>query len=235
SDPTNISAETLKARLRKELTDKFNATARKKNLSGDTKTIWRSEAKQYLTYDNNVLLCRFVLFIIAQYTTKGSEKPNIPERARKKSLNYLSPMMWFDPKLEEVEHIAPQNRAGAWNDMIYADIYNSLYQHQIGNLTLLSKEINISIGNNDWDTKWMYYNYLNMGNEKEFLELIEKESNKKLTEKIIAILKEYETTHYLETIIEVGETGTWDKALIEERTNAILDVVWDVLFNEWLA
>ena len=214
-----------------ELKEYFRNALQKKGIGNQND--WKSKAVHYLTYDNNKTLCKFVLFITSNDTICDSQEPGLMKIGTKGvSINYLEHSQWNSPDLGTLEHIAPQKAESNWDEALYV---NNKY-HQIGNLTLLPREINISASNKGWIEKWIYYQHLaeNDPDKLEKLKQKAEENHVELENSTIELLKKASYANHIKSIVELGVTGQWDKAFVEKRTERICDILWTRMY-EWLS
>lgn len=136
---------------------------------------------------------------------------------------------WWSKDLCQIEHIAPQTKScnGAWD----ADLYKDEVFHRIGNLTLLPEEINISASNKGWPEKLLYYQHM-AESDPERLKSLQNEAltkNVELKPKTISLLAECSFAKHIEPIVAVSNSGTWNRSLVEARTERICKVFWNCL------
>ena len=130
-----------------------------------------------------------------------------------------------------MEHIAPENRSRGndWDSEIYEES-NTI--HTLGNLTLLPRRENSSVGNLGWEKKILFYRPLMEGSQSKRKQYIT-EANKvgvEFTNEFKSLLDSGEQLHILESLREVKQ---WDEALIRKRSNNIAELAWDKV-SPWL-
>jgi hypothetical protein len=223
---SEVTIENLKTHFKNALQDKGIGT----------KETWINKAINYLRYDNVKKVCRFVLFITSQDTIPDPNELGLMTKGTTKSSSlYWEPSQWLSEDLKTIEHIAPQNvQADAtWDKALYD---NDDYE-QIGNLTLLPKEINTSAGNREWIEKWIYYGHLAETNPNKLTELGQEARTYKvnLNDYTIRLLTKASHAHHIKPIVEIGATGKWDKELVKKRTQRICEILWKRMYEEWLS
>ncbi|GGA00915.1 DUF262 domain-containing HNH endonuclease family protein [Okeania sp. KiyG1] len=200
-----------------------------------TKEEWKNRAVSYLLYDNNIKkVCKFVLFVTAHDTIPDPDYPGLMKPSSPGTCLYLEPNKWVSKDFNSIEHIAPQKQSEkeeftqAWDD--------SLNYESIGNLTLLPTEINSSVSNKTWIGKWIYYKHLAESNPDIIKDLKQeaKDSEVKLEQKTINLFKQASFQHHIEPIVKLGKDGTWNKKLVQDRTERICDILWDRMY-QWLS
>jgi hypothetical protein len=194
-----------------------------------TKEEWKSKSSVFLRYDTARTICKFVLFLVANETEPDGY--GLMKKAKPSLHSYLNPILWKSPELKTVEHIAPQENRNNWDSNLYTtDIYQS-----IGNLTLLPLNLNASLGNHSWKTKYFYFQVIGKTRMEE-IENLKNEAKSQgieLAESTIAALQQTTYLSHIQPIVDIGYDGIWDAELVKNRTDRILDIVWDRLW-EWL-
>ncbi|KYC40738.1 hypothetical protein WA1_24170 [Scytonema hofmannii PCC 7110] len=218
-----LTVENLRKYFRKKLDDKGIGN----------KDDWKKKAVQYLRYDNAKQVCRFVLFVTSHDTIPDPSALGLMKNGMLHSSPYLEPSKWDDENFKHIEHVAPksQTRNSIWDKALYE---NDDYE-QIGNLTLLPKEINSSASNKGWIEKWIYYRHL-AETDPDILKKLKKEAEKhgvNLCEDTIKLLQKTSHKHHIVPIVQLGASGKWDKAFVEKRTERICDILWDRMYD-WL-
>ncbi|HBQ98457.1 MAG: DUF262 domain-containing protein [Roseofilum sp. Belize BBD 4] len=199
-----------------------------------TQVSWKQKAMSYLRYDNNIQkVCKFALMITAHNTIPDPDETGLMKIGRSESSpDYQDSERW-KKDCKTIEHIAPQNPdLGSWDQDLYSN--DGDYQ-KIGNLTLLPTNINSSASNKSWIEKWIYYSHLAETNLDELSKLknIAQEKGVELNSETIKSLKEARYAHHIKPIVQVGQTGKWDKELVQKRTERICDILWKRM-NQWL-
>ena len=198
-----------------------------------SKDDWKKKALQYLRYDNVKIVCKFVLFVTAHDTIPDQTVPGLMKIGKPGSYSYLEPNKWLADDFKSIEHIAPQKPQ--YNSIWDINLYENGDSQQIGNLTLLPKEVNSSAGNKGWLEKWIYYRHLSETDPDKLADLSEKAKNDgiNLNKSTINLLKKTPYNHHIEPIVKLDPTGNWDKNFVEKRTERICDILWERMY-EWL-
>jgi hypothetical protein len=187
-----------------------------------SKETWIAKATTELNFDSKKI-CRFTLLLTSHETIPDSNAIGLMKKANTGTQKYLTIEKWNDTAIKTIEHIAPQKNAGDWDEKLYED--NKLYQ-SIGNLTLLHAPINTSMSNKGWKEKQLYFKHLSE-NDPDKLSTLAKEAENEgivLASSTIALLQNVSYNAHISSIVAVTD---WDAALVEKRTQRILEIVWD--------
>lgn len=199
------------------------------------KSDWITKAKSYLKYDTTGKeIIRLALLLAAHDTTNNPANRGTIMLGREGSQNYLNIDKWTSMDLKTIEHIAPQsNNDGMWDIELY-DTHTELYQ-TLGNLTLLPQNLNASAGKKGWKEKLLYYQCVAEENPDKLqdVENIAQSIGVTLNPDSIALLKESRFNKHLTSISSLTIEDGWNKDLVERRTDAILNVIWDRV-SKWL-
>jgi hypothetical protein len=202
-----------------------------------TQADWKQKAMSYLRYDNVKIVSKFALMVTSHNTIPDPEETGLMKSGEAgSSPDYLDSIQWKSPDVKTIEHIAPQKSDRLHDDDSWDEaLYNQDDYQQIGNLTLLPTNINSSAANKKWIQKWIYYCHLGENNQQEIGKLQQKaqEHGVELKDSTITNLTKASLAHHIKPIVQVGPTGTWDKALVERRTERICDILWERM-NQWL-
>lgn len=222
---TALDINTLKGHLQVALQDPRRAIG--------SKDTWKTKAIQYLRYDNARAVCRFALFVTAHDAIPDPNMPGLMKAGSAGYCSYLIPDRWRSDDLKTIEHVAPQkeDQISAWDQNLYQE---DTYQ-LIGNLTLLPTRVNVSAGNQGWIAKWIYYRHLAEINPTNLAALVKEAQTYGvvLADTTVKLLKDARHAHHIEPLVKLGASGTWDKALVDKRTERICDLLWDRMY-EWL-
>jgi hypothetical protein len=200
-----------------------------------TKSEWLSKSKDYLKYSDVATICRFVLFVTAEDTIVDSDTLGLMKRGTPGSTPpYLTVQRWLSEELKSVEHIAPQKPEyrDAWDTALYD---NNDYQ-RIGNLAILPVPINSSLSNKGWVEKFIYYQHLAETDPAKLQKLQSEAQNCGVTlnRATLDLLKGTSTKQHMGSIVQIGASGIWNKALVDQRSERICEILWDKLFN-WIS
>ena len=207
-----------------------------KNKGIEEKGKWITVAKKNLLYTELKTVCRFMLFL-AGHDRKRSDSVDM-KGLSEEGINGICPLLtlnaWKSYNNKSIEHVAPQKppEGHAWDKTIYT----SEIQHQVGNLILLPSTLNNFAGNNEWAVKFVYYSLVGNANNETY-DILKKE----LEEKEIKLSKRainnlINTIVYscsVAPILSLEDNGKWNAAFINKRTDQILNIAGDKLFN-WL-
>ena len=219
-----LSADALKAELRERyLKDPCDMS---------DKHTWVDRARSVPLASYSRPLCRFLLLAGSHNAGPDAKSSGLLTRdavRQSEDLNYLSFDKWESPLYETVEHVAPDSDSrGTWDPHIYED--NA--RHSLGNLILLPQKENIKIGNADWTKKKLYYLALTARTEPEKEAALRKAESSGLPfgKKTRDLLDANERLRMLDSLNSVH---TWDRRLIEKRTERLLSLAWDQIWP-WL-
>lgn len=195
---------------------------------------WTAKTKVFLGYRSAKVVCRFLLFVSAHDTDVDQASPGLMRLATPGVNNMYDPELWTSVDFKEIEHVAPENPAEAsgWDKALYPEEAF----HEIGNLTLLPKEINASAGNQNWPTKLLYYQHLGVTIPEEIDRLREQATAQGITlaTSTVDILRGATHKHHMKPIIQRGADAAWDLAFVQQRTLRILDIGWQRMYA-WLS
>ena len=193
---------------------------------------WMVRVHSNLRYDRAKAACRFALFVAADNTVPDSSASGLMKPGTSGCSEYLTPETWRDSGLKEIEHVAPVNPKSddAWDNAIYSeDRY-----HELGNLTLLPKEINASAGNDGFERKLLYYQHLGLDDVQE-IEALRNEAIQRgidLAGSTLDMLRDAKHRSHLRPITSLSEDA-WTVDLIKARTERISDILWGRL-SSWI-
>ncbi len=201
----------------------------------NTKELWKSKAKNYLKYDTTGKeIIRLAILLTAHNTIPDDQNKGIIKIGREGCSKYLCLEKWLSSSLKTIEHIAPQsNKNGMWDNALYED-HVEPYQ-SLGNLTLLPQDINSSAGNKGWKEKLLYYQSVAEKDISKMKNLEERalEIGVSLNRDTIKLLQESQFNEHLSSVSSMSVEDTWNKELVEKRTDRMLDIIWDRV-SDWL-
>ena len=222
----NLTIDNVKKYLKSVLTE---------NKGIGTIDAWKAKAKNNLKYDvTGKDIVRLALLISSHDTTIDIEKKGLIKEGREGSQKYLSVEKWISADLKTIEHIAPQtNKNGLWDESLY-ETHIETYQ-SVGNLTLLPQDLNSSAGNKGWKEKILYYKCVAEADPEKIknIEKIAKESGVNFNEDTFALLKNSHFNSHLASISALSTSDLWDKKLVDERTDVMLDIIWNRI-SKWI-
>jgi len=200
----------------------FREVLTRHNLDKEEKWVERSTPGN-LSYDTVKKVCRFCLFAASHDTIPDSSNPGLVKEGSPGSSPYLSVKLWNSSDLQ-LEHIAPE--APPENHSWDGEMYRTGSFQEIGNLTLLPKGINASIGNKGWKKKRLYYKYLCLDDPEKRDEIKEKakSNNVDISDDGIETLAGSDYYKHLSPLKERGKSI--DHKFVKERGRNISRMVW---------
>ena len=211
----------------------IKGTLQKKGI-GDSES-WKLKAKQYLKYDSTGRdIIKLALMIAAHDTIISNDGKALVKIGRDGCSPYLNISKWLSPSLKTIEHIAPQtNQNGQWDKDLY-DPNIKTYQ-SLGNLTLLPQDINSSVGNKGWKEKLLYYQTVGEKDIQKVQAIKEHALNWKieLNDSTVNILKDSEFNQHLESISSMTTDDAWNREVVDKRTDAMLNIIWERV-SKWV-
>jgi hypothetical protein len=215
----SINLEDLKQFLQNEL--------------NESRESWIAKAMVEMKYNKAESVCRLALFVSSHDTITDKEVAGLMKAGAKGTSNYLSLQKWNSNDLSTIEHIAPQNGEGTWDESLY-ELDTENYQ-SIGNLTLLPTSINSSMGNKGWVEKFIYFKHLSEKDPEQLKKLSEmaKTLGISLSENTIKLLMDANYHAHISPIVNLSHTGLWNHSMVEKRARRIIELFWDKL-SPWL-
>lgn len=221
----NVSVEKVKEYVKEIMVKKDIATI----------DAWKNKAKNYLKYDTTGKdVIRLALLIAAHDTIPDEINRGLMTIGREGSSKYLCVEKWISSDLKTIEHIAPQtNKNRMWNEDLYTPQIES-YQ-AIGNLTLLPQDLNSSAGNKGWKEKLLYYQSVAETNPLKISNIENKaaELEIELNTATINLLKSCNFNKHLASISSLTPDDTWNKDLVDRRSDVILNIIWSRA-SQWI-
>ena len=205
-----------------------------KNKGIVTKEEWKAKAKNYLKYDTTGKdVIRLALLIAAHDTIPDESHKGLIKVSRDGYSRYLCLEKWLSNDLKTIEHIAPQTNNDMWDGELY-DIHIEPYQ-SLGNLTLLPQHLNSSAGNKEWKEKLLYYQSVAEKDPDKIEDLEKKaiEAGITLNTSTIELLKGCNFNQHLSSISSLTANDCWNRNLVDRRTEAMLDVIWERV-SKWI-
>ena len=211
----------------------FNQVLKNKEI--DTLESWKSKAINYLKYDSTGKeVVRLALLIAAHDTIPDETNKGLIKIGRENCSKYMSLAQWLSLDLKTIEHVAPQtNKDHIWDDSLYDTRIESF--QSLGNLTLLPQDLNSSAGNRGWKEKLLYYQSVAERNP-DIINEIENQAvslGVSLNTSTLDLLKNSHYNNHLSAISSMSPDDTWNKDLVDRRTNAMLDIIWNRV-SQWL-
>jgi hypothetical protein len=200
----------------------------------DFKDKWIDSAKSNLNFTNLKAMCKFAIFMAFNDSIVDDANPGLFITGRDNVFPLLEGRNWSSIDFKSIEHIAPQSPPEAQSNWD-TEIYNDQMFHRIGNLTLLPIDINSSVGNKNWKIKWFYFKCIGSKVQNTTNDIKTKAAREgiSLQDSTVQILADSKYTNLVQSIVEVGADGAWNRDLIEKRTQRICDILWQVMWK-WL-
>ena len=195
----------------------------------ENKDGWKALAKNYLKYDstgNDVI--RLAILASAHDTIPDNNHIGSLKLGRHGCAPYLTIEKLMSQWLKTIEHIAPQtNKENLWDTSLYEPT-TKIFQ-SIGNLTLLPQDLNSSAGNKGWREKLLYYQTVAEKDPAKIQSLEDKASELgiQLNSNTVDLLKSSQFSKHLEAISCIPYEIDWNRQIVEDRTEAMLDIIWE--------
>ena len=120
-----------------------------------------------------------------------------------------------------------------WDKSLY-DTHIESFQ-SLGNLTLLPQDLNSSAGNKGWKEKLLYYQCV-AEKDPTIIRGIESRAATLgiiLNASTIELLKNTHFNEHLSSVSSMSVDDSWNKDLVDKRTEVMLDIVWDRV-SKWI-
>ena len=195
-----------------------------------SKVDWVKQASENPIYGISKPLTSFLILSATHDTYPDPDNLGLPKSARENLLPMLTLEHWNGLELT-VEHVAPQTRPeDGWDDSLYEtrDLIDCL-----GNLTLVPKVANSSLGNRSWRIKRLMYKVFSAPTTDDLVLLLEeaKTNGIDLSDSTQTIL---DNAKYLPHVRAIGMVeGEWDVNLVKARSKRLGGLIWDRL-TPWL-
>ena len=138
---------------------------------------------------------------------------------------------YIDDRNLSLEHIAPQSNNGTWDVAIYE---NGELKDTLGNLVLISHDLNSSLGNRVWAEKRIFYKVVGAQDPNEAAKVLNEAASINnirfgdLTKDLLAAQK------YMPNLVTLGNmTKPWTSDFIVTRSKRLYELAWDELIK-WL-
>lgn len=215
-----------------EVREHIKDTLAKKKVS--TKSEWIEKSRLHLKYgETGNEIVRLALLIAAHDTISDPEHPGLIKPGRAGLATYLSREQWVSPHLKTIEHVAPQTQTDFWP----ADLYDNQTKpyNLVGNLTLLPQDLNSSVGNKGFSTKLMYYRSVAETDVDRLASIKQQAANNNidLNDSTVELLVSSQYNQHLSSLASLLENHKWDKYFVEQRSERILNIVWDRVYR-WI-
>lgn len=206
-----------------------------KNRGIDSLESWKGKAINNLKYDSTGKdVIRLALLVTAHDTIPDETNKGLIKIGRDGCSKYLSVDKWLSSDLKTIEHIAPQtNKNNMWDKSLY-DTHIESFQ-SLGNLTLLPQDLNSSAGNKGWKEKLLYYQSV-AEKDPTIIRGIESRAATLgiiLNASTIELLKNTHFNEHLSSVSSMSVDDSWNKDLVDKRTEVMLDIIWDRV-SKWI-
>ena len=198
------------------------------------KESWISKVMNNPIYDNSQPLAKFMI-LIAAHKAKPSDKNDGTWTTAGVRLgpenDFYTHEKWKGDNCSTIEHIAPNKLEAPddWDKDIYS---NEVIRHKLGNLTLIPKIENSSMGNQSWVIKRLFYKVAASKDIDEIDKHIAEAAKDKikLPNATVRLLK---STHRLEILKPIANLKVYDRNTVEARSRNIAELCWDFV-RPWL-
>jgi hypothetical protein len=206
------------------------------------KTLWINTAKNNAWYKRKAV-CRFALFIAAHNAAPDLSKGNegLFINGMPNSSNMLNCRSWHASEFEVIEHVATRDQPSAVKFAKYFDqtIYPGNYSvvDKLGNLSLLSVEVNSSVYS-EWPDKVFYYWSLTTPSLTALgpagVNLMKSLSLSTLPPSLRTLSASSNFLPHLAPLALRGQNGlNWDSTFIDRRSENLCERVFDTL-DAWI-
>ena len=150
-------------------------------------------------------------------------------------IEFLTFKKYTDALSQEIEHIAPQSPKGTgavWDNKIYDNDINLV--HSLGNLTFVSKDINLELGNHNWAHKKVLFEALSVVTKPQAQAVFDTADQNGISfpnpEKVSAFIDSHVFVPQFESL---AMFPNWDETTIIIRTENLLNLAFERLYS-WL-
>ncbi|GHT91984.1 hypothetical protein AGMMS49545_08820 [Betaproteobacteria bacterium] len=189
-----------------------------------TKNEWVKAAAKIPAYSNQREVTRFILLAAAHDSANDKSNPGLTVAGKIGLLQLLDYDNWRNEKSQTVEHIAPKIREKSWLEELYEDTETI---DRLGNLMLLPRAENSSLGNGSWVRKKLIYKIFSAETLDELGPLLQQAQAQDIV--ISAGTKALlDDSHHLPMAKAVASVeGEWTLDLVEQRSVRIAELAWD--------
>jgi hypothetical protein len=232
---SEIDVEKLRAELRARLAhNEHGGILDKKN--------WIQQSHQIPIYEVSQPVARFVL--LAAYHDAVAELNNhsaLITKGRPDIFPCLTYEKWMDDNALTLEHIAPDNNDGSWDESIYSADGG---KHRIGNLVFVPRAANSSLSNKPWNRKALLFKALGSQTHESCKEILEKageyfhELGTAESGISVSTSELVKCSAHMPQLVALGNYGVdgrgeWKLPEVEKRSERLLSLAWDNLYP-WL-
>lgn len=182
-------------------------------------------------YSSAKKVAKFLLLAAHHDAVADSACEGLLIKGRSASNPCLNVESYIDDRNLSLEHIAPQSNNGSWDPAIYE---NGELKDTLGNLILVSHELNSSLGNRAWAEKRVFYKVVGAQDQNEASRILSEAAS-------INNIRFGDLTHdllqaqkYMPNLIALGSLNKpWTKDFIITRSQRLYELAWDELIK-WL-
>ncbi|MGZ0897702.1 DUF262 domain-containing protein [Pseudomonas putida] len=188
-----------------------------------TKEEWCKAAAKTPAYKNQRAIARFILLAAAHDSACDPTSPGLTVAGKVGLLSLLKYDSWVDEDSQTLEHIAPQSNENGWSDELYHDDETI---DRLGNLTLLPRIENASIGNGSWAKKRLIYKILSAETLDELDPLLQqaKDQGIEIGKNTAELLTNSKYLPLAKAVAAVE--GDWSVELVDKRSTRIAELAW---------
>lgn len=188
-----------------------------------TKDDWVKATAKIPAYDNQKEITRFLLIAAAHDSAEDKMSPGLTVAGRVGLLPMLDFDHWRDENSQTVEHIAPQKPEDGWLAELYEEEETI---ERLGNLTLLPRAENASLGNGSWVRKKLLYKILSADTSDELDPLLQqaKEQGIEISQSTANLLAN--SRHLPMAKAAACVEGDWTLDLVDRRSVRIAELAW---------
>lgn len=220
-----INIEQFKAELKSRLLD---STRKGKVINKEN---FINLAVNQPIYKNAQKVAKFLLLAAHHDAIADSAYEGLLIKGKGLSNPCLNIESYVDDRYLSLEHIAPQSNNGSWETTIYE---NGELIDTLGNLVLVSKQLNSSLGNRVWAEKRIFYKIVGAQDQNSANQILSEAAERNnirfagLTQDLLQAQK------YMPNLIALGSmTKPWTSDFIITRSKRLYELAWDELIN-WL-
>lgn len=182
-------------------------------------------------YSSAKKVAKFLLLAAHHDAVIDSTDEGLLVKGRVASNPCLNVESYIDDRNLSLEHIAPQSNNGSWDPSIYE---NGELKDTLGNLVLVSHELNSSLGNRIWAEKRIFYKVVGAQDPAEAAKVLQEAAtinNIRFGELTKDLL---EAQKYMPNLVTLGNmTKPWTSDFINTRSKRLYELAWDELIK-WL-
>lgn len=220
-EPT-VDAEALKKELAARLSDTDNKYGGIPNLAS-----FLAAASSLPLYTISKPLTRFLLLAAYNDTIEDPANPGLIKQGKAGVAPCFTSEGWSDETHFTIEHIAPQQETGGWNEDFYSE---KEIVHRIGNLVLAPGAANTSLSSRPWTEKKVLYAALGAPTAEDAKAMLSG-SGMTFAQSTEDLAK---LSRYLPHLRALGQRDVeWDPAFMDRRAHVLLRHAYARL-KDWL-